>query len=119
MSEEPKELEIERIDTGVRVLLSILFLLIAEVVEIVLRVLTAFSLLITFVTGRPPSAPVRRLANQASTYLYRLYRYATYNESTPPFPFSELTDVIEPEHWEPDERESELIGRGRRAPEER
>lgn len=104
---------IDRVDTGIRLVLSLLFVVIAEVVETVLRVLTVFSLLFALVTGDPPAAAVRRLSNQISTYLYRIYRYLTYNESRAPFPFRELPEALEPTNWSGDTTESDLLRRTR------
>ncbi len=111
MSEESA---IERIDTGIRLLLSLLFLVIAEVVQTVLGILVAFSLLFALVTGERPSEAVRNLSNQVTAYLYRIYRYLTYNDARAPFPFHELGGALEPPRWSADTTESELLGHTRR-----
>ncbi len=108
-----EETPIDRIDTGIRIVLSLVFLVIAGVVELVLRVLVAFSLLVALVSAQPPSESVRRLSNQITAYLYRIYRYLTYNEPRAPFPFAELEDAVEPSRWSADTTESELLHRSR------
>src|SRR5262245_45566139 len=90
------EQPIERTDTGIRILLSILFLLIAEVLRIVLGVTTAFCLAWTLATKRPPRERVRHFANRVLSYQYRLSRYLTYNEATQPFPFADFPAELEP-----------------------
>ena len=81
------ELEIERAETGLRILLSLLFFVIARLVEAVLVVVVLFGLLFTLVTRREPSAQVRRFANHALSYFVTIVRYLTYNADTAPFPF--------------------------------
>ena len=109
------ETPIERIDTAIRLVLSLLFLLIAEVVQTVLGFLVAFSLLFALVAGERPSEAVRNLSNQVTAYLYRIYRYLTYNDHRAPFPFHELGGALEPGRWSADTTESELLGHTRRA----
>ena len=88
--------QIERPETGIRILLSLLFLLIAEVVRIVLGVTIVFALAWTLITKRPPSERVRDFANRTLSYQYRLYRYLTYTDPDRPFPFSDFPPEIEP-----------------------
>jgi len=109
----PEETPIERVDTAIRLLLSLLFLVIAEVAQTVLGILVAFSLLFAFVTGERPSEAVRNLSNQVTAYMYRVYRYLTYNDSRAPFPFHELGGALEPPRWSGDTTESELLRRTR------
>ena len=102
--------EIDRKDTGIRVLLTILFVLIVGVVESVLGLMILFALLWALITKQPPGLGVRALANRIITYYYRIGRYLTYNESLVPFPFSEFPDALEESRWTPDPRESESLG---------
>jgi hypothetical protein len=90
------EAQIERQETGIRILLSLLFLLIAEIVRIALGVTVFFALAWTLVTKRPPSERVRDFANCTLSYQYRLYRYLTYTDSARPFPFSDFPPAVEP-----------------------
>ena len=93
--------EIERRDTGIRILLTILFALIATVVETVLSVIVLFALIWALVTRQAPSLRVRTLANRIIAYYYRIGRYLTYNESRVPFPFSDFPDALEEPQWRP------------------
>ena len=93
---ENERIEIERGDTGLRILYSVLFLVIASVLRMVLGVLIAFELLYTLVMGQLPSDPVRVLGNRIVAYYYRIARYLTYNESGLPFPFTEFPPELEP-----------------------
>ncbi len=92
---ETERTEIERTDTGLRILYSLLFWLIAGVLRAVLGLLIVFDLLDTLVTGQLPPERVRQLGNRIIAYFYRVGRYLTYNESALPFPFSEFPAEIE------------------------
>ena len=106
---------IERRDTGIRILLTILFALVATVVETVLSVIVLFSLIWTLVTQQAPSPRLRALANRIIAYYYGIGRYLTYNESRVPFPFSDFPDAFEESHWSP---ASESLGLSRSPGEE-
>jgi hypothetical protein len=109
------EREIDRKDTGIRILLTILFVLIVGVVESVLGLIILFALLWALITKQPPAVGVRALANRIITYYYRIGRYLTYNESLAPFPFANFPEALEESSWTPDPRESESLGLARPA----
>ena len=92
---ESERTEIDRRDTGLRILYSLLFWLIAGVLRAVLGLLIVFDLLYTLVTGQLPPERVRQLGNRIIAYFYRVGRYLTYNESALPFPFSEFPAELE------------------------
>jgi hypothetical protein len=102
--------EIERRETGLRMLLTLLYVLIAAVLDSVLGVIVVFQLLWSLITRTPPGRPVRDLANRIIAYYYRIGRYLTYNDSRPPFPFSEFPEPVEPGRWRADEPESDALG---------
>jgi len=102
--------EIPRVETGLRILLTLLFALIGSVLDTLIAVIVVFELIVALATQRPPSQRVRELANRALSYYYRLGRYITYNESRVPFPFDEFPEQIEPDAWDPDETESKALG---------
>ncbi len=104
------EQEVDRADTGIRIALTLLFVLIAAMIESVLSVIVVFELLWTLVTKEAPSPRVRELANRIVAYYYRIGRYLTYNESRLPFPFADFPRAIEADAWDPEERESEALG---------
>ena len=88
--------EIPRADTGIRILLTILFALVAGVLRAVVIVIVIFELLWALITQRAPSVRIREFANRVIAYYYRLHRYLTYNEATVPFPFSPFPPALEP-----------------------
>lgn len=110
----PEESAIDRVETGIRVVLSVLFWVIGEVVQTVLGLIVIFSLLFALIVGQRPSEAVRSFANHITTYLYRVYRYLTYNEPRAPFPFRELPGEIEKPEWSEERTELRLLGQSRR-----
>jgi hypothetical protein len=105
---EPEDYEIERGETGLRILYTVLFFAIARVTESVLFTVVIFELLWTLITKQPPSVGVRNFANRALAYYYRIGRYLTYNEPRAPFPFAEFPDEVHPvlpEYIEDDARD--------------
>ena len=109
-ADEHLEQEVDRADTGIRIALTLLFVLIAAMIESVLSVIVVFELLFTLVTKQAPSPRVRELANRIVAYYYRIGRYLTYNESRLPFPFTDFPRALEADAWNPEERESETLG---------
>lgn len=112
--DEPGTGEIERGDTGVRILLTLLFAVVGSVLEAVLTVIVLFELLWTLVTRETPHDGLRDLANRIVSYYYRIGRYLTYNDARPPFPFAPFPDPLEGDGWDPSVSTGESIGLGRR-----
>ncbi len=88
--------DIPRTDTGIRILLTILFAVVAGVLRTVVTVIVIFELLFSLITQRVPSLQMREFANRVIAYYYLLQRYLTYNEATVPFPFSPFPPALEP-----------------------
>jgi uncharacterized protein DUF4389 len=88
---------IDRKETGIRILFTVLFIMIVEVViKAVLFLVILFELVYALITRRPPGERVRRFANRTLSYAYRIMRYLTYNEPEPPFPFADFPPEVEP-----------------------
>jgi hypothetical protein len=104
------EPEIDRRDTGIRVLLTILLAIVTEIISSIVGLIVVFSLIWSFVTRRAPGDGLRNAANRLITYDYRIARWLTYNEGEIPFPFSDFPDALEPSTWEPDVGEAETLG---------
>jgi hypothetical protein len=96
--EELEGEEISRGETGIRILLSLLFALVWSVVEMVLLALVVFELAFALITERAPGDRIRGFANRVVSYAYRIFRYLTYNDEVAPFPFSDWPSEIEPSH---------------------
>lgn len=94
-----REYEVERVDTGFRILDSILYTIIFSLVESVLAAVVVFQLGYSLVTEAPPSRAVRDLGNRLSAYAYQLLRYMTHNSAVRPFPFSDFPQALEEPQW--------------------
>ncbi len=57
------EIHIDPRDTGIRILLTLLFMVVASVLNTLVGVLVAFSLLWALITRQPPHPRLRSLAN--------------------------------------------------------
>ena len=99
-----EELEIERSDTLIRILYTILFAVIVQVLETVVGVVVVFQLLFALITKKEPGPRVTEFGNRVSTYFYRILRYLTHNDPRPPFPFDDFPEAVEPG---PDDLEAE------------
>ncbi len=87
---------IRRGDTGIRALLTLLFLVIWALVEPVLVLIALFSIVWALVTERAAPERLREFANALVAYAYRIWRYITCNEPQVPFPFSAFPSAPEP-----------------------
>lgn len=104
------EERVERSETGIRIALTLLFVIVAAALESALAIIIVFGVLWTLLTREPPSPRVRELANRIIAYYYRIGRYLTYNESRVPFPFSDFPEALEGDAWDAGDRESDSIG---------
>ena len=96
MYAEANEAVVDRKDTAIRILITLLFFLIIRVIEIALAVVIVFELAYSLITGEDPGVRVKKFANNAISYLYRILRYLTYNEPDPPFPFADFPQEMHP-----------------------
>ncbi len=109
-----EEIQLERKETAIRIIISLLFWVILEVVKAVLGVVVLFELAFALITKRVPSDRIRQFANCALSYNYRILRYLTFNEPDWPFPFSEFPPQVEPSvhtHQQGEERTQDTEGK--------
>jgi hypothetical protein len=92
----PDDLQIipSRKQVAIRLLYTLLYVAIFEVVKTIILLITVFEYFFLLVTLRHNEA-ARTFANRVATYGYRLMRYLTLNENQRPFPFSEFPAEIE------------------------
>ena len=83
---------VERVETTIRILYTLLFFLILRVVEAATGVIVLFQLIFALVTNRAPNPAVGDFARRVIEYGYQIAHYVTYNRERPPFPFDELPD---------------------------
>ena len=90
------EIEIERVDTLLRIVYSLLFAVGVSVLETVVTVLVGFQLVYTLITKREPPDRVTDAGNRVRRYFYRILRYRTHNEMEKPFPFGDFPEALGP-----------------------
>ena len=88
------QVDIPRGKIGLRLLFTLLFLAILSIMHFVIQVLTVIQYVILLIT-RSYSEPLRSFSNKAAAYVYRLIRYATLNDNTRPFPFTDFPVELE------------------------
>ena len=86
---------INRGETGLRIAFTLLFFIVARLIEGILFILVLFELGAALITQREPSEAVRRVGNHLISYLVHIGRYITYNASEPPFPFQEFPEELD------------------------
>jgi hypothetical protein len=96
---EHDETRIERQDTLMRILYTVIFFFIGRLVLAAIGLVVIFELIYTLVTMSAPNLRVREFGNRAVAYLYRIHRYLTHNEAELPFPFSDFPKELEPSRW--------------------
>jgi hypothetical protein len=86
---------VERGETGLRILYTLVLYIGFRVAAAVLGVVVVFELLYSLVTRRVAPSEVRAFANRTLTYLYQVTRYASYNQAAAPFPFTGFPPALE------------------------
>jgi hypothetical protein len=94
-----EDYEVDRVNTGFRILDTIFFAIVFSLLETVMGALVIFQLGYSLVTERPPSKRVRDLGNRLSAFTYQILRYLTHNSGERPFPFSDFPQAIEGGEW--------------------
>lgn len=86
---------VERGETGIRILLTILYVIGFRVASVVFFAVVIFELGWTLVTRRVPSQRVRAFANRILSYMYETTRFMSYNLADRPFPLSDFSAGLE------------------------
>ena len=79
---------------AVRLLYTILFLIVFEIVKIIIQVSVIFQYVYLLIS-KTSNNPIRNFSNKVSVYGYRVLRYVTLNENEKPFPFNNFPREIE------------------------
>jgi Domain of unknown function (DUF4389) len=80
---------------AVRLLFSLLFFIIFELLKIIVMFSTLFQFIYLFLAGTY-SQPLRRFCNKLSSYAYRVLRFVTLNDNSKPFPFADFSREMDP-----------------------
>jgi hypothetical protein len=95
--EETKEIPpaaLSRKNIAIRLLYTILYLIIFEILKTVIQVTAVFQYVYLLIT-RSYSKPLKNFSNKVATYTYKIIRYVTLNENYRPFPFHEFPEEID------------------------
>ena len=76
---------------GIRLLYTVFFLIVFEILKIIIQVTVLFQYVYLLIT-KTYNNPVRSFSNKVSFYAYRVMRYVTLNENTQPFPFADFPE---------------------------
>ncbi|MHC1742288.1 MAG: DUF4389 domain-containing protein [Syntrophobacteraceae bacterium] len=74
---------------AIRLLYSIFFLLVLEMLKFLIQITVVFQYVYLLVT-QTYSRPLKDFTNKLAAYTYRVIRYTTLNEHERPFPFKEF-----------------------------
>lgn len=93
MDELPQD-AVTRGKIGVRLLLTLLFLVILSIMNFIIQMIALVQFVILLIT-KSYSEPLRPFSNKVAVYVYKLIRYITLNENARPFPFTEFPHELE------------------------
>jgi len=91
---EASQVAISRKLVAIRLLYTLLYVAIFEVVKTIVLLITLFEYIFLLITLQHHE-PARTFANKVATYGYRVMRYLTLNDNRRPFPFSDFPVEIE------------------------
>jgi len=83
-----------RMEIGIRLLYTLLYLVVFEILKIVVQVTVVFQFIYLLIT-RNHSEPLRRFSNKVATYTYQIIRYMTLGDNRRPFPFKDFPAEME------------------------
>ncbi|GLI35121.1 DUF4389 domain-containing protein [Desulforhabdus amnigena] len=78
----------------IRLLYTLLYLIIFELLKLVVQVTVLFQFVYLLVT-REYSQPLKNFSNKVSTYVYKIIRYMTLNDNERPFPLNDFPQEME------------------------
>jgi len=89
MAEYVEESGVTRKQIAMRLLYTVLFLIVFEVLKLIIQVTVLFQYVYLLIT-KDYSKPLRAFSDRLAAYAYKVIRYLTLNENQRPFPFSEF-----------------------------
>ncbi len=92
-----KEAVAERKNIIIRLIFTVLFLIVFEIIKLILH-LTVFCQFVYSLVTQSHNKVLMKFSNKLSTYAYRILRYVTLNENEMPFPFNEFPHDVEPDN---------------------
>ncbi len=92
--EMKKEIPASRKSICIRLLYTLLYLLVFEIIKLFVQITVVFQYIFLLITLEYNS-PVRNFSNKLSTYAYEVIRYLTLNNNQRPFPFNDFPEPME------------------------
>ena len=92
--QEAKKTVVSRKDIFVRLLYTILYLLVFEIIKLIMQLIVVFQYIYLFL-ALSQNDSVRNFSNKLSTYTYDVMRYLTLNKNQRPFPFNDFPPAME------------------------
>jgi len=86
---------VPRLKILLRLLYSILFLLVFEILRLIVQVTVLGEYVYLLIMGNP-SPQLKKFGGWVADYTYRVLRYLTFNENERPFPFTRFPGEVEP-----------------------
>ena len=93
MQEAKKTVE-SRKDIFVRLLYTILYLFVFEIIKLIIQIIVLFQYIYLFIT-LSHNERLRHFSNKLCTYTYDILRYLTLNKNQRPFPFNDFPPAME------------------------
>ncbi len=94
-STQPVKAEGSRTGILLRLLYTLLFLVVFEVLRFIVQLIVLVQYVLLLVTTKP-NEKLRSFSNKVSVYAYRVLRYVTLNENARPYPFAEFPGDMDP-----------------------
>ena len=92
--ENIEEIKTSRKQIAIRLLYTLLYLIIFEILKLIVQVTAVFQFVYLLITQRY-SKPLKTFSNKVATYAYRVIRYVTLNDNIRPFPFNDFPSEME------------------------
>ena len=89
-----EEITPSRKDILIRLLYTVLYLLIFEIIKLIVQVAVVFQYIFLIIT-LDYNKPIRNFSNKLATYTYDVIRYLTLNKNPRPFPFNDYPEPLE------------------------
>ncbi len=87
--------KIDRKRVLIRLLYTLLYLFVFELIKTVIQLCVLFQYVYLLISGRT-NEPIRTFSNRVVSYAYSVMRYLTLTGNRRPFPFTELPPDLEP-----------------------
>jgi len=79
---------------AIRLLYTILFLIVFEILKIIIQLSVLFQYIYLLIS-KTYNNPIRNFTNKVSVYAYKVLRYVTLNENDKPYPFKDFPKELE------------------------